>query len=325
MDRVGHSGQWATPPARFEVDAQTPGIPTLLEPVSDTWLRSRTVVFRWTAVQFGHKGTSSKLGLPSPVHYILAADTWAISIDLWVDTTLQTTDTMAVPWERRYYWKVRAYDNAGNQGLPSPSAAFRVDTTSPPSTALVYPLDSGTVDTNKVTFVWRSVKDNLSGVRYYQLQLADTAFTETLAVTDTVRFDTLPDMTAYYWQVRAVDSAGNVSQWSLRRTFAYRAGIAENQPELGTEVRLLGPAPNPFARTTRLRLVLPRDMPVQAEVYDAAGQLVQVVSDRSQARGVCDLVWDGRDAKNRPAPSGLYFCRLAAGDYRATCKLLITE
>jgi hypothetical protein len=33
--------------------------------------------------------------------------------------------------------------------------------------------------------------------------------------------------------------------------------------------------------------------------------------------------WDGRDQYGRPAGSGIYFCRLQAGEYLATKKLLM--
>jgi hypothetical protein len=243
-----------------------------------------------------------------------------------VDTISVTTDTLVVPWERRYWWQVRAYDLAGNQGPVTAPASFGADAAQPPTVVLVRPPDSVLIGTDTVRLVWRSVRDNASGVRHYHLLLGpDTVFTETLVVTDTVRLETLPGAAAYYWKVRAVDRAGNIGNWSPRRVFTYLVGVSENRLGLGSEVRLLGPVPNPFARTTRLRLALPEAARVSVAVYDASGQLVRVLSDCVLPSGVRDLAWDGRDATGRPAPSGLYFCRLTAGDYRATCKLLMTE
>jgi hypothetical protein len=312
-DRARHDGQW-TPAARFEIDAQTPGIPTLLEPVGGTWLRSPDVVFRWTAVQFDGKVRPSKPRVLSPVRYIVSVDTAATNIDLWVDTLSATTDTLTVPWQHRYWWKVRAFDLAGNTGPATAPSSFGFDTTQPPVATLVFPPDSGVIRTDTTSLIWRSVRDNASGVSHYHLQLApDTMFTETLVVTDTVRLVTLPGEGAYYWHVQAVDSAGNVGEWSLRRTFTYSAvGVSENRLELGTEVRLLKPAPNPFTRTTVVRLVLPRDMSVAADVYNAAGQRVRSLASGLGCAGAHSLVWDGTDAGGRRVQAGVYYLRITA-------------
>jgi hypothetical protein len=276
-------------------------------------LGSLNVVFRWTAVQFGDKGRPSKPGILSPVRYILAVDTAATGIDLWVDTLSVTTDTLTMPWQRRYWWQVRAFDLAGNQGSVTAPSSFGVDTTRPPVAALVYPPDSGVIQSDTTSLIWRSVRDNASGVRHYDLQLApDTIFTETLVVTDTVRIETLPGSAAYYWHVRAVDSAGNAGQWSLRRTFTYYVGVSENRLELGNEVRLLGPAPSPFTRTTVVRLVLPRDMAVAADVYNAVGQRVRSLASGFGHAGAHSLVWDGTDAGGRRVQAGVYYLRITA-------------
>jgi hypothetical protein len=324
-DRARHNSQW-TRAARFEIDAQTPGTPTLLEPVGGTWLRSPTVVFQWTAVQFGDKDRPSKPGILSPVSYILAVDTAATGIDLWVDTLSATTDTLTMPWQRRYWWQVRAFDLAGNRGSVTAPSSFGFDTTRPPAATLVYPPDGGVIQSDTTSLIWRSVRDSISGVRHYDLQLApDTIFTETLAVTDTVRIETLPGSSAYYWHVRAVDSAGNAGQWSLRRTFTYYVGVAENRLELGTEVRLLGPAPNPFARTTVARLELPRDMSVAADVYNAVGQRVRSLASWLGHAGAHSLVWDGTDAGGRRVQAGVYYLRITTESGTVTQAVVLSR
>ncbi len=324
-DRTSKSGPWSRA-ARFEIDAQVPGVPTLLEPIGDTWLRSPTVVLRWTAVQFEEKGHRLRQGSFAPVRYIRAVDTTATNIDLWVDTLSVTADTLVLPWERRYWWQVRSYDLAGNQGSVTSPASFGVDVTQPPMVTLVRPPDSGIVETDTVRLLWRAARDYASGVRWYELLLGpDTVFTETLVVTDTTRLVTLSGQAAYYWKVRAVDRAGNVGNWSPRRMFTYLTGVAENRLELGTGVRLLASVPNPFSRSTSIRLSLPCEMHVAAGVYDAAGQLVRVLAGSVLTPGVRDLVWDGRDAKGQALPCGIYFARLAAGDFRSEQKLILTR
>jgi flagellar basal-body rod modification protein FlgD len=49
---------------------------------------------------------------------------------------------------------------------------------------------------------------------------------------------------------------------------------------------------------------------VQVSVFDAQGRLVQELISGPQMPGSMPIVWDGKDATNKPAPPGLY--RLSA-------------
>jgi hypothetical protein len=42
-------------------------------------------------------------------------------------------------------------------------------------------------------------------------------------------------------------------------------------------------------------------------------------------RGAYNITWDGRDHLGRSLSNGVYFCRFAAGDYRATEKLVLQK
>lgn len=58
-------------------------------------------------------------------------------------------------------------------------------------------------------------------------------------------------------------------------------------------------------------------------VHDAAGRLVQTLVDRRFEPGLHETRWDGRDEAGRAAESGVYFCRLAAGSFISTRKLVL--
>jgi hypothetical protein len=76
---------------------------------------------------------------------------------------------------------------------------------------------------------------------------------------------------------------------------------------------LLRANPNPFASSTRIAYELPGDASVSLRIYDVSGRLLRVLdSDAPRTRGEHAVWWDGRDARDRPVPSGIYFVRLDA-------------
>jgi len=90
------------------------------------------------------------------------------------------------------------------------------DTTPPTVPALIAPLDGDTLPNSLVTFAWHPSEDSESGIQRYDLQYStDASFSgaDTIPVTDTTYSLNLGNST-YYWRVRAVDNADNLSPWS---------------------------------------------------------------------------------------------------------------
>jgi hypothetical protein len=74
--------------------------------------------------------------------------------------------------------------------------------------------------------------------------------------------------------------------------------------------RMSEPSPNPFSRSSSLRLELPAKSHVELKVYNAAGQLVRTLVNGTEEPGYTLVNWDGRDDSQREVPNGMYFCRL---------------
>ncbi len=82
-------------------------------------------------------------------------------------------------------------------------------------------------------------------------------------------------------------------------------------------VALLKSDPNPFTASTTLRYKVPRAAFVTLEVYDPLGRRVAtLVADERQAGSYVTQL----DAQ--ALPGGIYLCRLSAGDYQDSVKLL---
>jgi PKD repeat protein len=81
---------------------------------------------------------------------------------------------------------------------------------------------------------------------------------------------------------------------------------------------LLPNHPNPFHSTTNIAFELPTSSHVTLEVYNIRGQRVEVLVDRTVGPGVHSVVWN---VSKRP--SGVYYCRMKAGTFVQTQKMIV--
>ncbi|MFC1971103.1 IPT/TIG domain-containing protein [Chloroflexota bacterium] len=133
----------------------------------------------------------------------------------------------AVKKDNPYYWRVKAVDSASNESDWSTPLSFYVP--APPVPELFLP-ETDSKAKAQVRFDWADVS-SLSPPITYNLQLAaDKAFTSILfekeelvdseyALADDEQLPTVKKENSYYWRVKAVDSAGNESEWSTQRSF----------------------------------------------------------------------------------------------------------
>ncbi len=112
------------------------------------------------------------------------------------------------------------------------------------------------------------------------------------------------------YRVEAVDVHDNVSGAQL----VTLADAASAEGMLPAALELSRPEPNPAAGAVTLRLSLPRGTAVLARVLDAQGRVVRELAHGAFDAGVHVLAWDGAAADGRPAPAGIYFLSVEAGE-----------
>lgn len=78
--------------------------------------------------------------------------------------------------------------------------------------------------------------------------------------------------------------------------------------------------PNPFNPSTRISYQIPRASFVILKVYDVLGREVATLVNQELNPGIYEVSWNAVGF-----PSGVYFCRLAAGDYVETRKLVLLK
>lgn len=113
-----------------------------------------------------------------------------------------------------YYWRVTASLGTGLNSLPSQAATFEVLPLDP--VVLTGPPDSPNYEVEDVVLNW----DPVPGAQYYQLRVATDSSFATVVDNVTKIYGTQysPKTTynnnQYYWQVRAVDLAGQPTDWT---------------------------------------------------------------------------------------------------------------
>lgn len=83
--------------------------------------------------------------------------------------------------------------------------------------------------------------------------------------------------------------------------------------------------PNPFNASTTIGFYLPSSAYVTVAVYNLLGQEVSMLVDSYLRSGRHEVRWDGTFADGSPAPSGLYFYRLEAGNVTDCRKMLLLK
>jgi len=88
----------------------------------------------------------------------------------------------------------------------------------------------------------------------------------------------------------------------------------------------LGPvAPNPFADGTVIGFSAPQASRVAIKIFNVNGQSVRTVMNGGVEAGYHQIGWDGRDDSGARVARGVYFCRMEAGAFSATEKLVFIK
>ncbi len=97
----------------------------------------------------------------------------------------------------------------------------------------------------------------------------------------------------------------------------------EDISEAGAAELHMSAFPNPANGGTALSFSLPSRVDVRLSVYDITGRLVAELDAGSREAGPHTVPWDGRDRSGAKVASGIYLCRLDAGDYHAAGKVTV--
>ena len=153
--------------------------------------------------------------------------------DLSSETTVTLTTTSYEILNLKnnvYYWQVQAFDTASQTSDWSTVESFTIDYVDyPPTTPTNL---SQEVDGRAVSFTWDPSEDD-EGVVSYRLRYGlttDPSSAKTITVKDTSYSIERLEGGKYYWQVQAVDTADQTSDWTWEQSFT----IVDNPPSTPT-------------------------------------------------------------------------------------------
>ncbi|MCX6640145.1 MAG: T9SS type A sorting domain-containing protein [bacterium] len=121
------------------------------------------------------------------------------------------------------------------------------------------------------------------------------------------------------------DQGGNLLGWCVDDLGVFTEVIVPVTPvtqpaKLPDHYALSSPAPNPFNAQTIIHFDLPVSSSVTMNVYNSRGQLVSSILDNYLEAGEHQVTWYGDNLS-----SGIYFCQMQAGSFKAIRKVVLLK
>ena len=122
---------------------------------------------------------------------------------------------------------------------------------------------------------------------------------------------------SYLYKLGAVDGGGGERFYGpIRATGVGPASIPIN-------FTLFQNYPNPFNPDTEIRYLVSKDSYVVLKIFNILGEEVRTLVNDEKSAGSYLVVWDGRNDAGDDAASGVYFCCLKAGSFKAAKKMIL--
>jgi titin len=243
----------------LHVTPSLPAKPVQSAPAANALLRDSTPTFQWA----GFATTAAGY----PFSYQVQIDdlsTFASPNQTGTTEVGALTYTATILPNGTYYWRVRAINTYGAPGAWSLGRAVRIDALVPAVPVMVGPATGTNITNRMLTLTWLAA----TGANAYEVRLDSTpSFTQPIipvAAALTYRTPTPLSRGTYYWSVRALDPAGNASDWSPTWSFTVVAGVTVQNDE-NTPVPTDTVEPTIVAPTTTLMQV------VEAETVTTSG------------------------------------------------------
>ncbi len=133
------------------------------------------------------------------------------------------------------------------------------------------------------------------------------------------------DTTTYFWRIKHVSEAAFKSIYAFNVTDAATDVDGNDSPVMPESYSLNQNFPNPFNPTTRIEFYLPHASWVTVRISNLLGETVALLVNEVMPAGRHTIEWDGRNANSQALSSGVYFCRLEAGEFSSTLKMVLLK
>jgi|GEM_PF-4370019 len=114
------------------------------------------------------------------------------------------------------------------------------------------------------------------------------------------------------------DASGNF-------TISNITSVDDNDSATPGDYIILSNYPNPFNPSTVIYFELPGDEDIEIKIFDILGREVRSLYNDYHSGGAGAVIWDGRNNRNIPVSSGVYFCRLKTKDRFKVHKMVFLD
>jgi hypothetical protein len=160
----------------------------------------------------------------------------------------------------------------------------------------------------------KDTDDSFQTGQYPSITTAETSYIDTV----------YEDGQVLYYRLSAVDSAGNVSDFS--ETLSFEVVLSVNEENMIPEVFALHQNyPNPFNPITTLRYDLPENSLVNIIIYDLLGREVRTLVNTTQDAGFRSVIWNATNDYGKPVSAGVYLYQIQAGEFVQTKKMVLLK
>ncbi|MCK5145684.1 T9SS type A sorting domain-containing protein [bacterium] len=131
-----------------------------------------------------------------------------------------------------------------------------------------------------------------------------------------------------------IGSTGNAALSISSDVYALLAGTVlsagQEESRTGSEekemaVKLLQNHPNPFNPHTTIKYFLPQSSRVVVKIYHILGIEICTLVDEEQDGGEKNVRWNAKNQNGEAVASGMYICRIIAGKYHASMKMILLK
>jgi len=168
-----------------------------------------------------------------------------------------------------------------------------------------------------------SYNDNvLTGVRQWQGMIVDIPAMGTSDAALTAGYFVEGDVPTFKLLKQSTGElivlGGEIDEWLSNGVFTI-SGLSEIESAPG-KISLDSAYPNPFNPTTTISFGLPVDSEVSIQIYNLQGRVVETLASQFMQAGYHSVTWNANNYS-----SGVYFVKMATGDYVSTQKLLLVK
>lgn len=164
--------------------------------------------------------------------------------------------------------------------------------------------------------------NELTGIRQWQGSMIDIPAMGSSDDSRTAAYFSEGDVPTFKLLKKSSDElislGGEVDAWSSNGVFTL-SGLfeIESAPE---KISLESAYPNPFNPTTTISFGLPFDSEISIQIYNIQGRVVETLASEYMQSGYHSVTWNADKFS-----SGVYFVKMATGDYVSTQKLLLVK